>query len=196
MFDKRATSIKPRFNSTQLSSDDIISKCHQCNGVPTDKYINCMNSACNVLLLQCDECAIKYNQCCSNECRLAYEHQLHTTEQRYTSKKPFRYRVGTTDQTHIDNNESKQVTNGIDSSLDAQAHELTCTTITCPHHDIYCQSISTSPIAATLNTLNLIKQYTNKYYPAQAHMLCGDTIGNLLVTFMSLNQSRHILFEY
>jgi UPF0176 protein len=48
-------------------TNDIIAKCHQC-GNPADTHINCANQACHLLFIQCDECAKKYNHCCSNEC--------------------------------------------------------------------------------------------------------------------------------
>ena len=48
-------------------SDDVISKCHQC-GKPCDTHTNCKNDACHLLFIQCDECASKYNGCCSTEC--------------------------------------------------------------------------------------------------------------------------------
>jgi UPF0176 protein len=48
-------------------SEEIISKCHQC-GKAADTHTNCSNSACHLLFIQCDECAKKYEGCCSNEC--------------------------------------------------------------------------------------------------------------------------------
>lgn len=48
-------------------TDEILSHCHQC-GKPCDTHTNCKNDACHLLLIQCDECAQKYNGCCSNEC--------------------------------------------------------------------------------------------------------------------------------
>ncbi|MEL4306870.1 oxygen-dependent tRNA uridine(34) hydroxylase TrhO [Joostella sp. CR20] len=59
-------------------SEDIISHCHQC-GKPCDTHVNCANEACHLLFIQCEECAEKMNQCCSNECMdivaLPYEEQ-------------------------------------------------------------------------------------------------------------------------
>jgi len=49
-------------------TDDIIAECHQC-GKPCDSHINCANDACHLLFIQCEECAEKYNKCCSNECK-------------------------------------------------------------------------------------------------------------------------------
>ncbi len=49
-------------------SPDIIAKCHQC-GAPADTHVNCANDACHLLFIQCDACASKYNQCCSEDCR-------------------------------------------------------------------------------------------------------------------------------
>ena len=48
-------------------SEDIISSCHQC-GAPFDTHVNCKNVNCNLLFLQCDECKVKYENCCSVEC--------------------------------------------------------------------------------------------------------------------------------
>ncbi len=48
--------------------NEIIAKCHQC-GKPCDTHINCANSACHLLFIQCEECAQKYNKCCSSKCR-------------------------------------------------------------------------------------------------------------------------------
>jgi len=47
---------------------EVISSCHQC-GAPFDNYKNCANDACHLLFLQCPDCAVQYNHCCSNECK-------------------------------------------------------------------------------------------------------------------------------
>ncbi|HEY9007248.1 oxygen-dependent tRNA uridine(34) hydroxylase TrhO [Ohtaekwangia sp.] len=49
-------------------TDDIIAVCHQC-GKPCDDHTNCKNDGCHLLFIQCTECAAKYNQCCSDECK-------------------------------------------------------------------------------------------------------------------------------
>jgi UPF0176 protein len=49
-------------------TDEIIARCHQC-GKPADTHVNCINSACHLLFIQCDECKIKYDGCCSKECQ-------------------------------------------------------------------------------------------------------------------------------
>jgi UPF0176 protein len=49
-------------------TEDIIAKCHQC-GKPADSHTNCKNDACHLLFIQCEECAKKYEGCCSNECQ-------------------------------------------------------------------------------------------------------------------------------
>lgn len=48
-------------------SDEVISECHQC-GMPCDNHTNCKNDACHILFIQCEECAQKYEGCCSKEC--------------------------------------------------------------------------------------------------------------------------------
>lgn len=47
--------------------DQIVGKCHQC-GKAADKHVNCANDACHLLFIQCNDCATKYNNCCSTEC--------------------------------------------------------------------------------------------------------------------------------
>jgi UPF0176 protein len=49
-------------------TDEIIAHCHQC-GKPADTHVNCVNEACHLLFIQCDECKEKYEGCCSKECQ-------------------------------------------------------------------------------------------------------------------------------
>lgn len=53
-------------------TEDIIASCHQC-GKPCDDHTNCRNDGCHLLFIQCKECAEKYNNCCSEECRNTIE---------------------------------------------------------------------------------------------------------------------------
>ena len=50
---------------------EVISHCHQC-GKPCDTHINCKNDGCHLLFIQCDDCAKKYDGCCSEECKSIY----------------------------------------------------------------------------------------------------------------------------
>ncbi|NIG56284.1 rhodanese-related sulfurtransferase [Chitinophaga sp. Cy-1792] len=52
-------------------TEDIISECHQC-GKPCDTHTNCVNDGCHLLFIQCEECAAKYNGCCSEECKTVH----------------------------------------------------------------------------------------------------------------------------
>jgi UPF0176 protein len=49
-------------------TEEIIAKCHQC-GQPADTHTNCVNDACHLLFIQCEECRVKYDNCCSKECQ-------------------------------------------------------------------------------------------------------------------------------
>jgi UPF0176 protein len=49
-------------------SNDVLASCHQC-GKPADTHTNCKNVACNVLFIQCKECASLYDNCCSEACQ-------------------------------------------------------------------------------------------------------------------------------
>ncbi len=49
-------------------TDEIIANCHQC-GKPADTHVNCVNDACHLLFIQCDECREKFQGCCSDECK-------------------------------------------------------------------------------------------------------------------------------
>lgn len=48
-------------------TEDVLAHCHQC-GAPCDSHINCANDACHLLFIQCEECAQKFNKCCSQKC--------------------------------------------------------------------------------------------------------------------------------
>jgi len=48
-------------------SGKVAARCHQC-GAPCDTHVNCANDACHLLFIQCDECAGKYDSCCSTHC--------------------------------------------------------------------------------------------------------------------------------
>ena len=49
-------------------SDDVIANCHQC-GNACDDHVNCANEACHLLFIQCESCAKKMDDCCSDECK-------------------------------------------------------------------------------------------------------------------------------
>jgi UPF0176 protein len=48
-------------------SEEIVAKCHQC-GTSCDTHKNCANNACHLLFIQCEACASKYKDCCSQKC--------------------------------------------------------------------------------------------------------------------------------
>jgi len=50
---------------------DIIAQCHQC-GKPADDHNNCKNEACHLLFIQCAQCGIAFNGCCSEECKTVF----------------------------------------------------------------------------------------------------------------------------
>ena len=74
-------------------SEDVISNCHQC-GKPCDTHVNCANEACHLLFIQCEECAEKMNDCCSDECKqiatLSYEEQKALRKGKGNSNKIFK----------------------------------------------------------------------------------------------------------
>ncbi|HET6252434.1 MAG TPA: rhodanese-related sulfurtransferase [Puia sp.] len=49
-------------------SEEIIATCHQC-GRPADTHTNCRNEGCHLLFIQCEECAARYEGCCSTDCQ-------------------------------------------------------------------------------------------------------------------------------
>ena len=49
-------------------SEDVISQCHQCGG-HCDHHTNCINEACHLLFIQCENCKEKYNNCCCEDCK-------------------------------------------------------------------------------------------------------------------------------
>ncbi|QCI21084.1 rhodanese-related sulfurtransferase [Buchnera aphidicola (Hyperomyzus lactucae)] len=48
-------------------SNEVISNCKQCHE-PSDTYINCSYNLCHLLFIQCANCAITFNNCCSLIC--------------------------------------------------------------------------------------------------------------------------------
>jgi len=48
-------------------TEDVISNCHVC-GQPCDVHVNCANSSCHLLFIQCEACKEKLNGCCSKSC--------------------------------------------------------------------------------------------------------------------------------
>jgi UPF0176 protein len=60
-------------------TEDVLAECHIC-GKPCDTHTNCKNDGCHLLFIQCDECTVKYEGCCSQECR--EEKNLPPDEQR------------------------------------------------------------------------------------------------------------------
>jgi UPF0176 protein len=74
-------------------SDEIIAQCHQC-GKACDTHVNCANEACHLLFIQCEECAAKMNDCCSDACKeiheLPYEEQKRLRKGKVASNKIFK----------------------------------------------------------------------------------------------------------
>ena len=68
-------------------TDDIISKCHQCEA-PSNRHTNCNNQACHILFIQCEQCDVNYNSCCSKECSEIAAKPL--DEQRVLRKEPIK----------------------------------------------------------------------------------------------------------
>jgi len=52
-------------------TDDILTNCDQCKQ-PSDRQINCFNETCHLLFVQCENCAEKYANCCSIDCKEFY----------------------------------------------------------------------------------------------------------------------------
>ena len=85
-------------------TEEVISNCHQCN-VASDLHANCANQSCHILFIQCGECSVEYNGCCSIACsdfiQLSKEEQkekfkngtVKFTAQKSTSIKPKLYKI-------------------------------------------------------------------------------------------------------
>lgn len=74
-------------------TEDIIAQCHQC-GESCDTHINCANEACHLLFIQCEACADKMNNCCSDHCKeiheLPFEEQKRLRKGKVVSNKIFK----------------------------------------------------------------------------------------------------------
>lgn len=49
-------------------TDDVLGTCYQC-GITADSYVNCAESACNLLFIQCESCHQKMAGFCSDTCK-------------------------------------------------------------------------------------------------------------------------------
>ncbi len=49
-------------------SDEVIAHCYQCCKL-CDTYVNCVNKECNLLFIQCSDCAEKWKGTCSPKCK-------------------------------------------------------------------------------------------------------------------------------
>ncbi len=49
-------------------TEDVVARCHQCGEV-SDRQLDCANTACHVLFLQCAACGTQFENCCSVECQ-------------------------------------------------------------------------------------------------------------------------------
>lgn len=74
-------------------SPDVIANCHQC-GAPCDTHVNCVNEACHLLFIQCEDCARVMENCCSTECKdviqLSFEEQKALRKGKGNSNKIFK----------------------------------------------------------------------------------------------------------
>ncbi|AAO27051.1 conserved hypothetical protein [Buchnera aphidicola str. Bp (Baizongia pistaciae)] len=52
---------------SEVVSKDVLSKCDQCENL-CDTYVNCFNSRCHNLFIQCNFCRKKFHNCCSEHC--------------------------------------------------------------------------------------------------------------------------------
>jgi UPF0176 protein len=48
-------------------TEDVIANCHICGKV-CDDHVNCQNSSCHLLFIQCESCKTSLSGCCSEEC--------------------------------------------------------------------------------------------------------------------------------
>ncbi len=73
-------------------SEEVISNCHLCNS-PCDSHVNCANPACNLLFIQCLDCAETYDDCCCSDCQkiinLPFEKQKSLRKGKKNSHKVF-----------------------------------------------------------------------------------------------------------
>ena len=74
-------------------TEDVIAQCHQC-GTSCDDHINCENEACHLLFIQCEACALKMQNCCSDVCKdviqLPFEEQKRLRQGLPNSNKIFK----------------------------------------------------------------------------------------------------------
>ena len=70
-------------------STHVISQCHQC-GNTCDTHVNCHNTACNLLFIQCLTCAQQNQKCCSETCKSVLNGTIKSSDApRFGSNKRF-----------------------------------------------------------------------------------------------------------
>lgn len=78
---------------SECVSNDVIANCNQC-GEPCDTHTNCANEGCHLLFIQCETCAEKMQNCCSDVCKeiihLPYEEQKALRKGKHASNKIFK----------------------------------------------------------------------------------------------------------
>lgn len=93
-------------------TDDVIARCHQC-GKPCDEHVNCGNVGCNLLFIQCDECADEYNGCCTPKCQaIATLPEEEQEELRRRSEQKKRFNKGLTHPDELRNRIQQQKKEG------------------------------------------------------------------------------------
>jgi len=78
-------------------TDDVLSECDQCE-TSCDDYTNCENKACNLLFIQCSNCAEKMEGTCTPECKAIMalpeaERKAHYAKQRSANHEQYVSRI-------------------------------------------------------------------------------------------------------
>lgn len=68
-------------------TEDVIAHCHQC-GKASDRQVNCRNEGCNLLFIQCQQCAEKWEGCCTPECSEMLQLPREERKEQRRGKKP------------------------------------------------------------------------------------------------------------
>lgn len=79
---------------------EVIAHCHQC-GRKCDTHTNCANNLCHLLFIQCEDCAQKYDGCCTDDCKTVLHAPgeerflyVQTFQRKFGNRKSFRKSIG------------------------------------------------------------------------------------------------------
>lgn len=173
-------------------TDDVIATCSQC-GTPCDTHVNCPNTSCNLLFVQCPTCASKFNAACSDECKRIIELPLEEQLQIRKSNPPssdshkisyYLSKIKSLQQLQREIHTST-VMDGFETNPKQKREKKPFTSVEIEN---YCVNMSSS-----VKNLEEIRLSTEKQFPQVAHQMITPYQAAFLQMLVIANKSKSIL---